>query len=165
MKRLSNAQIAQFFDEGYVMAPGVLTPADLEPLRREIADVIDATATRLADEGRIARTFADEPFETRLTRLTADHPELTDEYMHALEGKAGGGHTGREMFQVITHSRLLDMLESLLGPEIIGSSVYRVRPKVPGMGRGVVPWHQDSGSSRGTRTRATSRRTATEASS
>ncbi len=142
---LTGTQIAQFFDEGYVMVPGVLTPADLEPLRWEIADVVDATATRLAAEGKITDAFAGETFETRLTRLTADHPELTDEYMRALEGKGGGGHTGREMFNVITHPRLLDVLESLLGPEIIGSSVYRVRPKVPGLGRGVVPWHQDSG--------------------
>lgn len=143
--RLIEAEIAQFFDAGYIMVPNVLTPEELEPLRREIAEGIDATVRRLADEGKITRMFDDEPFETRLTRLTSDHPELTDEYMRALEGKAGGGQTGREMFSVITHPCLLDVLESLLGPEIVGSSVYRVRPKVPGLGRGIVPWHQDSG--------------------
>jgi hypothetical protein len=49
------------------------------------------------------------------------------------------------MFGVIRHPRLLACVESLVGPEIVGSSVYRVRPKIPGMPHGVVPWHQDSG--------------------
>jgi hypothetical protein len=49
------------------------------------------------------------------------------------------------MYDLITHPRLLDVLECLVGPEIVGSSVYRIRPKVPGLDRGVVPWHQDSG--------------------
>lgn len=143
--RLTPVQAAQFFDEGWVMVPDVLTPAALEPLRREIADIIDATARRLAADGRITDLHANEPFETRLTRLVDDHPELTGEYMAALEGRAGGGHTGREMFGIITHPHLLEAMECLLGPEIVGSSVYRIRPKLPGFARGVVPWHQDSG--------------------
>ena len=36
-------------------------------------------------------------------------------------------------------------MEGLVGPEIVASSVYRLRPKVPGWPHGVVPWHQDSG--------------------
>jgi hypothetical protein len=49
------------------------------------------------------------------------------------------------MFAILTHSRLLDIMEDLVGPEIIASSVYRIRPKAPGLEHGVVPWHQDSG--------------------
>jgi hypothetical protein len=49
------------------------------------------------------------------------------------------------MFDLIRHPSLLAAIESLVGPEIIASSVYRVRPKIPGKVRGVVPWHQDSG--------------------
>ena len=37
------------------------------------------------------------------------------------------------------------MAESLCGQELIASSVYRVRPKIPNYGYGAVPWHQDSG--------------------
>ncbi|MBV9850974.1 MAG: phytanoyl-CoA dioxygenase family protein [Armatimonadetes bacterium] len=142
---LTQTQIAQFFDEGYVMVPGLFAPAELEPLRQEIAGLVDDTAQRLAADGKIADTHADEPFETRLTRLLADHPETQGEFMRAIEGKAGGGHTGEEMFRLIVHPRLLDAMADLVGPEIVASSVYRIRPKVPGLGRGVVPWHQDSG--------------------
>ncbi|MCC6415355.1 MAG: phytanoyl-CoA dioxygenase family protein, partial [Opitutaceae bacterium] len=47
---------------------------------------------------------------------------------------------------VIAHPKLLAAVGDLLGTEeIVASSVYRVRPKLPSIGRGVVPWHQDSG--------------------
>jgi hypothetical protein len=142
---LTEAQRTQFFEEGYVMVPDLFTPEELEPLRQELAAIVDATARRLAEEGKITELYADEPFETRLTRLAADHPELIREYTGALMGRAGGGHAGIEMFRVITHPRLLDAMECLIGPEIVGSSVYRIRPKIPGYAHGVVPWHQDSG--------------------
>jgi hypothetical protein len=143
--RLTDEQLQQFQEEGYVMVPDVFAPEELEPLRQEIAGLVDAAARRFATEGKIVDLHAGEPFETRLTRLMADHPELTRDYLKAIEGKAGGGHTGREMFRIMIHPRLLDIMECLVGPEIIGSSVYRIRPKVPGLVRGVVPWHQDSG--------------------
>jgi phytanoyl-CoA hydroxylase len=142
---MTEGQKKQFLGEGYVMIPDVFTSEELEPLRREIADIVDATAQRLAADGKITELHEDEGFETRLTRLVSDHPELTTEYIKAIEGKAGGGHAGREMYRVIMHPKLLDEIEELVGPEIIGSSVYRIRPKIPGYARGVVPWHQDSG--------------------
>src|SRR5690349_18164608 len=95
---LTSAQTAQFFDEGYVMLPDVFAPAELEPLREEIAEIVDAAARRLATEGKLTDLHADEPFETRLTRLLADHPERLGDFLQALEGKSGGGHAGLEMF-------------------------------------------------------------------
>jgi phytanoyl-CoA hydroxylase len=145
MSGLTAAQRQQFFDEGYVMVPGLIPPEDFALLREEINSLVDAAADRLFAEGRITERRENEGFETRLTRLLADHPELKWEYLRAIEGKGGGGHAGRAMFDLITHPRLLDAMESLVGPEIVGSSVYRIRPKVPGLDRGVVPWHQDSG--------------------
>jgi hypothetical protein len=143
---LADAQIRQLLEEGYVMVPDLFTPEELEPLRQEIAGIVDATARRLFAEGKITELHADEPLETRLTRLVADHPALWwNAYRRDIEGKGGGGHAGREMFHILTHPRLLDAMESLVGPEIVASSVYRIRPKLPGLERGEVPWHQDSG--------------------
>jgi phytanoyl-CoA hydroxylase len=143
--RLTDTQKNQFFEEGYVMVPNIFTPEELEPLCREIDAIVDAAALELLAEGKITELRDREPFETRLTRLVADHPELWDTYRRAIEGKAGGGHRGPEMFRILTHPRLLDVMECLVGPEIVASSVYRIRPKVPGQVRGEVPWHQDSG--------------------
>ena len=142
---LTETQAAQFLDEGYLVVPDLFAPEELEPLRLEIADLVDGAARRLVLEGRLRDMHEGEPFETRLTRLLADYPEAAGEFWNAIEGRAGGGHTGAEMFRLLTHPRLLDAMERLVGPEVIASSVYRIRPKVPGLGKGVVPWHQDSG--------------------
>lgn len=143
--RLNAEQIAFFHTEGDLMVPDLFAPEELEPLRQEIAGIIEATAQRLQAEGKIAETFAEAPFESRLHRLVRAYPDRWHDFRRAIEGKAGGGHTGREMFNLLTHPRLLDVLEGLIGPEIIASSVYRIRPKLPGLDRGEVPWHQDSG--------------------
>jgi phytanoyl-CoA hydroxylase len=144
-KRLTEEQHKHFQEEGYVMVPGIFPDADLEPLRQEIAQIIDNTVNALVAEGKITNTHANEGFYTRLTRLLSDHPDLVGEFFRAIEGKAGGGNTSTALFDCLTHSNLLDAMEDLVGPEIVASSIYRIRPKVPHLGRGVVPWHQDSG--------------------
>ena len=60
-------------------------------------------------------------------------------------GKGGGGYSGPAMLGMLRHKPLLSCIESLIGPDIVGSSVYRIRPKLPSWERGEVPWHQDSG--------------------
>jgi hypothetical protein len=123
------------------MVPDVFEPGELEPLRQELAGVVDRAARREHEAGKLPELYENEPFETRLTRLC----QHTDAVYWAVLGKGGGGHAGEELFRIITHPKLLAKVESLVGPEIVGSSVYRVRPKVPGLPHGVVPWHQDSG--------------------
>ena len=141
MNGLSEAQADQYARQGFVMVPDVFDPADLQPLCDELTDVIHYSAIELKAAGKISSLYEDEPFERRLTRIMVE----SEEVMHALTGKGGGGHSGKAFFELITHEKLLARIESLVGPEIVGSSVYRIRAKVPGYDRGVVPWHQDSG--------------------
>lgn len=138
VRGLRPEQLAAFEREGWLLVEDLFDPAELRPLCDEISAVIDEHAERLFAEGKIPERYRDEGFETRLTRLT----QHTEEVYYAL---AGGRHCGREMFDLIRHPRLLDVVESLLGPEIVAASAYRIRPKVPGFDHGVVPWHQDSG--------------------
>ena len=141
MSALADPQVEFFRREGYLMVPGVFAAADLEPLRDEFTEVIHQTAVELQAAGKLSRLYQEEPFERRLSRIYAE----TDEILGPIVGRGGGGYSGPALFAVITHPRLLEVVESLIGPEIVASSVYRVRPKIPGMARGVVPWHQDSG--------------------
>jgi phytanoyl-CoA hydroxylase len=142
---LTSEQVAFFHREGYLVVPDLFAPTEFDDLKAEIAALIEETANRLHAEGKIENTHADAPFEQRLTRLLHDNPDLSGVFFRAIEGNAGGGHAGKAMYDMILHPRLLDAMQSLVGEEIIGSSVCRIRPKVPGLAKGVVPWHQDSG--------------------
>jgi hypothetical protein len=145
MGRLTPEQVAFFDREGYLIANDIFAPTDLQPLRDEFEQRIDRKLREMATKGQLDNTYPDEPFERRLSRIYHDSKANGEAVIADMEGPAGGGHHGIEMFRVITHPKLLAAVESLVGEEIIGSSVYRIRPKIPGIGRGIVPWHQDSG--------------------
>lgn len=49
------------------------------------------------------------------------------------------GPVARELW---SYRKLLDILEQLLGPEIVGHPVWNVRIKLPDHESEVVPWHQ-----------------------
>jgi hypothetical protein len=136
--KLNAEQIAEFHREGYRVVEELFTDADLQPVIDEITEEIDRRARALVASGDLSRPYEEERFETRLTRITAETEKL---YWSIASGQL----SGPGIFGLLTNPRLVDLAESLVGPEIIASSVYRLRPKVPGFAHGVVPWHQDSG--------------------
>lgn len=135
---LSSAQIAQFHAEGFLVVEDLFEPELLDMLAEGITDVIEQAANEAVGKGKLTSTYADEPFTTRLTKITAETgavvARITD-----------GALAIPAIFELIRYAPLLDVAESLCGPELIASSVYRLRPKLPNYGPGVVPWHQDSG--------------------
>jgi len=135
--QLSANQRRQFDDEGYVVVKDLFTSADLQPVIDELRGEIDRRARRLVADGTLSRTYAEEGFETRLSRIMDETEEL---YWSISSGKLDGP----ALFDLLVHPGLLELIEGLVGPEII-SSAYRLRPKVPGFYHGIVPWHQDSG--------------------
>jgi phytanoyl-CoA hydroxylase len=51
-----------------------------------------------------------------------------------------------EMFNAIVNPKLLGAVSSILeSEEIVASSVYRIRSKLPEIAQDDVPWHQDRG--------------------
>ena len=143
---LTTTEQQQFHDLGYVVKEGIYTQANLQPLKDGLTQVIDDTCATLQDEGLLgAETFADAPFETRLGQFFKLDEALGDRIIGQIMGMGGGGYKERAMLDFLRHPLLISCIESLVGPDIIGSSVYRVRPKAPGYSRGAVPWHQDSG--------------------
>lgn len=141
MNRLRRQEVNFFEREGYLMLPEVFSPDDLTPLREALSATIDREARRLMAAGVLSQLYEDEPFERRLTRIYSE----TEEILLPIVGRAGGGYSEPALFNIITHPKLVAVVEDFVGPEIVGSSVYRIRPKIPGMASGVVPWHQDSG--------------------
>jgi phytanoyl-CoA hydroxylase len=136
--RLTQAQIKEFHAEGFLVVENLFAEEDLQPVIDEINVEIDRLARELVASGELSRTYGEEGFLTRLTRIQAE----TDKVYF---GIASGRLSGPGIFSSLTNPKLLDLVESLVGPEIIATSIYRLRPKVPRLAYGVVPWHQDSG--------------------
>ncbi|MDA0321803.1 MAG: phytanoyl-CoA dioxygenase family protein [Verrucomicrobia bacterium] len=142
---LTPQELEQFDTLGYVVKPGVYSSSDLDPIKRAIDALVTQEAEQLREEGALDDILETEPFETRLYKLAQTNFAAAESIYAALQGKGGGGYSGPEMFDMVRHPALLSCVESIIGPEIVGSSVYRIRPKLPHWAHGEVPWHQDSG--------------------
>jgi ectoine hydroxylase-related dioxygenase (phytanoyl-CoA dioxygenase family) len=146
MRGLTPAQVSQFHEQGYLVVERLLPPATIAAVRAELHEVVDRAIRQLHAEGRLADVHADADFDHQLARIARHDLALAGEVIARVHGRAGeGGHIGPAMFDLMTAPPLLDAMASLLGPELVGSSVYRIRPKAPGLAKGAVPWHQDSG--------------------
>lgn len=142
---LTTEELSLFHRQGFLVKPGLYSAADLKPLQDALSEIIDQGARDLHAEGKLANTHADKPFGRRLSSIYLEDKKAGEEVTRRVMGKGGGGYNGPAMLQTIRHAPLLSCIESLIGPNIVGSSVYRIRPKLPGWDRGEVPWHQDAG--------------------
>jgi hypothetical protein len=132
---------------------------DIRPLLDEYDGVLDGIAQRLKAEGTIRSTYADLPFSQRIIAICLDSGRtFGQEFDFSLPQNGITPetpiHTGPAVFRMLTHPRLLDMVEDLVGPEIYSNPVQHVRMKLPprAIPRGLqsylttrVPWHQDNG--------------------
>ncbi|KQX46893.1 MULTISPECIES: phytanoyl-CoA dioxygenase family protein [unclassified Paenibacillus] len=135
---LTIEQLDIYKREGYIILPDLLTEADMAPVKQAMTEKVSRIANELYDEGRIEDKLEDRPFEFRLAELfqgLADQDFL----------KYGRGWRDRipGYYHLMSSPKILDAVESLIGGEIFSSPVYNVRPKVPGVAAGAVPWHQD----------------------
>ena len=128
----------------------MFTAQDLAPIRGALERKMDRIADALHRTGLITDTHADAPFEVRMERLAAAVPGLPN----ALHGDRSAVTAMRDLCELWSSPRMLDMVEQLLGtPEIAGHSVInlRIRTATPPDGAGpesvdlhAVPFHQDA---------------------
>jgi hypothetical protein len=135
---LSQEQVAFFDREGYLAIENLVSDEDLAPVIGELEEAVDCAAREEYEAGHLENLHENEPFPRRLARLS-------EETTYPLRCVQGGQLAGAAFLRLIRHPNLLDLAEQFCGPEIIASSVYRVRPKVPNWEGGEVPWHQDAG--------------------
>ena len=146
MRGLNSEQIAFYKDQGYLLVEDVLPVEDLRPLISELNETVDRNSRKAKERGELSELFEDEPFERRLARIVesvADPSDtsFTDTLFDGLHGKL----KTEGMFAVQTHPAILDIVESLIGPEILAHPQFNIRPKLPNQDTSVVPWHQDLG--------------------
>ena len=135
---LTPEQKAAYDREGYCVLTGLLTPDDLSGVRAAMAEKVDDIANECHAAGLIPELYADEPLDSRLAKIS-EH--LThDQFLKY-------GRSWRERregyFHLMSNPKILNAVESLIGPELFANPVYNTRPKVPGHSAGAVPWHQD----------------------
>lgn len=123
--------------DGFLIVPDVFAPADLQPVRDEIAALVDDCARRLLARGRIHDACADLPFSRRLTAIERQWPGAA-----VLVHKHGV--LGPQLARLWSSPALLDLVEQLIGPEIVGHPVWNIRTKTPLNPLTTVPWHQDT---------------------
>ena len=137
---LTQQQLAFFREEGYLLVDDAVDPTVLQPLLAELDESIDAFARAALADGRLSDAHADEPFERRLDALAL---QLADPAPLLALGRGKQRTPG--MFRIYTDSVLLDIVESVIGPEILAHPQFNIRAKRPHQDEGVVPWHQDLG--------------------
>ena len=135
---LTPTQVEFYRTEGYLVLPGLLTDEDMAPAREAMTEKVSEIAADLYKNGLVTDTRQREPFETRLVRLFEGLTE--GEFL-----KYGRGWRDRKpgYHDLMANPKILDAVESLIGGEVFSNPVYNVRPKVPGVAAGAVPWHQD----------------------
>jgi len=134
---LTAEQIEAFDHEGYLVLDALLDDDDLQPAIDDIEREIEMRATELVRAGKLSQSYAEHDFAHRLAHISRETSDV------AL-GLWNGVLHGPGFFALITNPKLLDVAQSLCGEELIASSVYRLRPKIPHFNYGAVPWHQDS---------------------
>ena len=140
MPGLTEQQLSFYSEQGYLLIDDVFDPSVLDTLKSELDDKIDAIARRAHGEGRLADLFENEAFDRRVASVAAalDYPRELVSQFHGKLRTPG-------MFTILTEPSLLDIVESVIGPEILAHPQFNVRAKLPHRDEGVVPWHQDLG--------------------
>ena len=136
---LARELVDEYDQHGYLVLPDLLDDRDLAPVRGAMMEKVGQIAEQLLEAGLIEDLLEGEPFQTRLARLF--------EGLSANNFVSFTGQSWRDRmpgyFELMTNPKILDVVESLIGPEIFANPVYNVRPKVPRVAAGEVPWHQD----------------------
>ena len=139
---LSTAQIAQFHHDGFLHVPSVFTSDDFAAIKAAINAEVDRRCDQLLAEGLITDLHKDAPFETRFGFIMAQSEEIQGGFdIDTLAFDA--------FFAQLSHPKLLDCIESLLGPNISINPIHHLRAKPPSKQKHLnyfsVPWHQDAG--------------------
>ena len=159
MPRLDQDSIKKFNEEGYLVAENLLDEKrDIQPLVDEYASQLDILARQCVSQGKLSSHHFNLPFGERLTQILG---ELGENYIYNFEitlpfAKITENtpiHLGPAVFNLMRSPRMLDAVESLIGPEIYCNPAHHVRMKLPtkkSTGEtndltGTVHCHQDQG--------------------
>lgn len=160
MSGLNASQLADFERDGFLVVEDVLSPADLADIEAEYAEIMERATAYLVAAGKL-RPLSTTTFSERYIEALEQLDDMYDLYEHldislpmldSLEPTATM-NAGPAVFRLLTNERLLDVAESVIGPEIYSNPVQHARIKPPRRRlpqaatdanvRGTM-WHQDA---------------------
>lgn len=141
---LTAEQVQQFQNDGFLIVRDVISDEAVKPLIHDLEELVENLTSAALDQGILDQdhTYTDSPFAQRLAQLGSACSEsnwIWKEYRKIGKLKTPG------VFHLRRHPDLLDIIESLIGPEILAHPQYAVRAKLPDHMHTEVPWHQDMG--------------------
>lgn len=161
MTSLTQQQVEQFHEDGYLLVDNLFDPkTDIDPVIREYEGVLDRLAHELYTKGEIKSMYADLPFSQRVIEIYRDsgkvHAQYFDFSLPQADVKPDTPFwAGPAVFAMLRNEKLLDAVESIIGPEIFSNPVQHVRIKPPEhltpanekgqVQLGKTPVHQDNG--------------------
>lgn len=132
-----------FHLHGFVAAPGIIDPSQIDRLIADFEYLIDGLARELVEDGSISDLYESEPFDSRIAHLSrAAGRSLQSQVSFP-------SNLSQAIFDFLHNENLLDAIEALVGPEIYCNPTQHVRPKLPD-GIEVSDWsgrspvHQDA---------------------
>jgi phytanoyl-CoA hydroxylase len=156
---LKQDQVRFFEDLGYlVIEDAVDQKAVLDPIRDEYSALMDALYQRWFEEGKVAAPPNGLGFDGKLLEAYRAGCDWFQPMDISLPGDRISAetpmHFGPGVFSLLTDERLLDIVESLIGPEITSNPIQHVRIKPPATDLRsneirahitATDWHQDRG--------------------
>jgi len=152
---LTQLQLSQFEDQGYLVIDNVLDDAILKSVKQEYTALLDALYSRWHEQGLVPTDKGLDFWQKLLVSYRAGC-----DWFQPMDISLPGGeithdtpfHFGPAVFDMINHGNLLDLVEELIGPEITSNPIQHVRLKPPAQTlRGTenrahimaTDWHQD----------------------
>lgn len=161
MAKLTKKQLEQFDQDGFLVIENLLSQDEIQAMWDEYTVALDAAANDMLAQGKIENLYADLPFDERYVALSAENPTIF-EYLNIsmpfideryMAGQRANVHTGEQVFNLIKHPNILDVVESLIGPELYSNPIQHIRMKLPKKDLskwnkthsyfGRTLWHQD----------------------
>ena len=153
---------ARFERDGFVIIEDVLDPQrDLQPILDDYAGLLDTLARRWHAEGKLPSAFETLLFNQRAAEVIARISDAETAHIDISLPKIAEYseqtpiHTSAAVFNLLTHPRVLDQVEQIIGPEIYSNPIQHARIKPPETAAAVgapgndylraTPWHQDQG--------------------
>jgi hypothetical protein len=139
---LSNSQVRQFAEEGFLVVTGLLDVATvIEPTKQPYTDKLDQLAHILMGQTNsdLQSSYATRAFADRVAILLGCSGSSVLGHLDPSLAILARGYRRQsdlpsaqrpEMFRLLTDARLLDALETLVGPEIHASPIYHVNLKL-----------------------------------